>query len=81
MIVALAQRRHVPVRQMCGRPPLQGVWGCATPPAGSARGGAASQIVNHAFVSGEREGQRPLADYEPHVRKWGAREAEPARKL
>src|SRR4051794_7026009 len=58
----------------------RGFRGRATPPAGSARGRAASQIVNHAFESRDREGQRPLADHKPRVREPRSRGAAPARK-
>jgi len=31
MISVAAQRRHAPMQQLCGKPPLQGVWGRAAP--------------------------------------------------
>src|SRR5215203_1294675 len=54
-----AQRRHAPVLFSCGKHQLQGVWGRATPPTGSARGKARSQ--NMKARANEREGRSPLA--------------------
>ena len=50
---------------LCAKHQLQGVRGRATPPAGSARGRAASQIVNYGFESRERE-ERSLLAFRPN---------------
>jgi len=55
MIEVLVLRRHSPVRQLCTKHHLQGVWWRATPPPGSARGGARSQLRSNKTPSRKRQ--------------------------
>ena len=56
---------HALVRLSCTKQHMQGVWGRAAPPMGSATGKARSQIVNRALKQGERKGPSPRASILP----------------